>query len=91
MTLWLRIDPTACTGHGVCADLLPERIQLDEWGFPIIKHDVSATGRDEGYSLSLTRFNAYGERGGSFSYTELTEVDCRAIAAEINAYFGEAE
>lgn len=40
MTLWLRIDPTACTGHGVCADLLPERIQLDEWGFPIIKPDV---------------------------------------------------
>ena len=36
MTLRLRIDPTACTGHGVCADLLPERIQLDEWGFPKI-------------------------------------------------------
>ena len=40
MTLRLRIDPTACTGHGVCADLLPERIQLDEWGFPIIQPDV---------------------------------------------------
>jgi ferredoxin len=40
MTLWLRIDPTACTGHGVCADLLPERIQLDEWGYPIIQPDV---------------------------------------------------
>ncbi len=33
----LRIDPTACTGHGLCADLLPERIELDEWGFPIIQ------------------------------------------------------
>jgi ferredoxin len=40
MTLRLRIDPTACTGHGICADLLPERIQLDEWGFPIIRPDV---------------------------------------------------
>ena len=40
MTLRLRIDPTACTGHGVCADLLPERIHLDEWGFPIIAPDV---------------------------------------------------
>lgn len=40
MTLRLRIDPTACTGHGVCADLLPERIQLDEWGFPIIEPEV---------------------------------------------------
>jgi ferredoxin len=40
MTLRLRLDPTACTGHGVCADLLPERIQLDEWGFPVIEPDV---------------------------------------------------
>jgi ferredoxin len=40
VTLRLRIDPTACTGHGVCADLLPERIHLDEWGFPIIAPDV---------------------------------------------------
>lgn len=40
MTLRLRIDPTACTGHGVCADLLPERIELDEWGYPIIQPDV---------------------------------------------------
>ena len=40
MNLQLRIDPTACVGHGICADLLPERIQLDEWGFPIIQPDV---------------------------------------------------
>jgi ferredoxin len=25
-----------CKGHGLCAALLPERIALDEWGFPII-------------------------------------------------------
>jgi ferredoxin len=41
VTLQLRIDPTACTGHGVCAALLPERIQLDEWGYPIIRPDGS--------------------------------------------------
>ena len=32
----LQIDWTRCDGHGLCAALLPERIQLDEWGFPII-------------------------------------------------------
>lgn len=32
----LRIDPIACDGHGVCAELFPEWIQLDEWGFPIV-------------------------------------------------------
>ena len=32
----LRVDRIACDGHGLCADLLPERIRLDEWGYPII-------------------------------------------------------
>jgi len=32
----LRIDRTACTGHGVCAELLPELVALDEWGYPVI-------------------------------------------------------
>lgn len=32
----LTVDPIACKGHGLCADLLPEWIQLDDWGYPII-------------------------------------------------------
>jgi ferredoxin len=43
MSLRIRIDPTACTGHGVCSDLLPERIELDEWGFPIIQPEVPSS------------------------------------------------
>jgi ferredoxin len=35
----LRVNPIACTGHGVCAELLPELIELDEWGYPIIDGD----------------------------------------------------
>lgn len=38
--LHLRVDPIACTGHGICAELLPEMIRLDDWGYPII-HDVA--------------------------------------------------
>ncbi|MEU2286416.1 ferredoxin [Streptomyces sp. NPDC013178] len=30
------IDWTACQGHGLCAELLPERITLDEWGYPLV-------------------------------------------------------
>jgi len=40
LTLKLHIDPIACTGHGLCADLLPELIELDEWGYPIIRDSV---------------------------------------------------
>ncbi|HEX6451889.1 MAG TPA: ferredoxin [Trebonia sp.] len=32
----LRVNPIACEGHGACAELLPELIALDEWGYPII-------------------------------------------------------
>lgn len=32
----LRLDPIACDGHGLCAELFPERIRLDDWGFPIV-------------------------------------------------------
>jgi ferredoxin len=31
------VDWTACRGHGGCADLLPELITLDEWGYPVIQ------------------------------------------------------
>ena len=30
------IDRTRCDGHRLCAELLPELIQLDDWGYPII-------------------------------------------------------
>jgi ferredoxin len=36
MTRRLAINPIACTGHGLCADMLPELIRLDEWGYPIM-------------------------------------------------------
>ena len=32
----LRVDPVACSGHGLCAELLPERITMDEWGYPVV-------------------------------------------------------
>lgn len=32
----LVVNPIACEAHGLCADLLPERVTLDEWGYPII-------------------------------------------------------
>jgi ferredoxin len=32
----LRVNAIACVAHGMCAELLPERIALDEWGYPLI-------------------------------------------------------
>jgi len=33
----LQIDRIRCDGHGLCAELLPELISLDDWGYPIVK------------------------------------------------------
>jgi ferredoxin len=32
----LRVNPIACEGHGLCAELLPELIRLDDWGYPLL-------------------------------------------------------
>ena len=32
----LRVDRITCDGFGTCAQLLPERVILDEWGYPVI-------------------------------------------------------
>jgi ferredoxin len=34
--LVLRVNPILCDAHGLCIEILPERIELDEWGYPII-------------------------------------------------------
>jgi len=42
----LRVNPINCTGHGVCAELLPELVHLDEWGYPIIDPEPVPPGLD---------------------------------------------
>ena len=36
MAVRLRVNPIACAGHGLCAELLPERVTLDEWRYPVV-------------------------------------------------------
>jgi ferredoxin len=37
MAQQLLIDRIRCDGHGICAELLPEMIRLDDWGYPILE------------------------------------------------------
>jgi ferredoxin len=32
----LVVNPIRCTGHGVCAELVPELIKMDPWDYPIV-------------------------------------------------------
>jgi ferredoxin len=36
MAVRLRVDPIRCDGFGHCAELAPELVVLDEWGYPIL-------------------------------------------------------
>ena len=38
----LRVDWPQCKGHGLCAEVAPEIVQLDEWGFPLIERRTLA-------------------------------------------------
>ena len=40
----LVVDPVACDGAGVCAELFPEMITVDPWGFPILHGDEVPDG-----------------------------------------------
>lgn len=44
VALRVRVDPVACEAFGYCAELLPERVTLDEWGYPVV--DGSPIGAD---------------------------------------------
>jgi ferredoxin len=54
VTRQLAVDPIACQGHGVCAQLLPELIQADEWGYPILA-DIPVPGELAGLARRAVR------------------------------------
>jgi ferredoxin len=37
----LRVDWPDCRARGLCHELLPEIVQLDEWGYPIVTGPVT--------------------------------------------------
>jgi ferredoxin len=41
----LEIDWTRCDGHSLCAALLPEAIEVDEFGYPVIHAQRVPFGR----------------------------------------------
>ncbi len=41
----LRLDPGRCQGHGLCHWLAPDRLDLDEWGYPVVEAGALETAR----------------------------------------------
>ena len=38
----LQVDWIRCSGHGLCAEIAPEIVTLDDWGYPIVSNPVPA-------------------------------------------------
>jgi ferredoxin len=70
----VRVNPIACEAHGMCAELLPERVVLDEWGYPIVddaplhgsqvEHAIRAARACPTFALLVQRDKASARSGG---------------------------
>lgn len=49
----LRVDPLACEGIGLCAQLAGRAVELDRWGYPIIEAHLDT--RDLGAARRAVR------------------------------------
>ncbi len=38
----LLVNPIACDGYGHCAELAPDLVRLDEWGYPVLRREPVA-------------------------------------------------
>jgi ferredoxin len=54
MKLRLAVDPIRCDGSGLCAELFPERVALDDWGYPIID-DAPIESAEVGHARRAVR------------------------------------
>ena len=44
----LEVDWSRCRGHGHCAELLPELVRPDPWGYPILAGSADGAAAPEG-------------------------------------------
>lgn len=42
MTHRLRVDWPACQARGLCHEVLPEVVDLDDWGYPVVTREIDA-------------------------------------------------
>lgn len=41
MTRQVRVDWPVCQARGLCHEVLPDLIDLDEWGYPLVRGPVT--------------------------------------------------
>jgi ferredoxin len=54
MSMHIRVNPILCDGYGQCGELLPERIELDEWGYPVVSDERLPPGLEPAARLAVS-------------------------------------
>jgi ferredoxin len=68
VSVTIRIDPTRCRGHAICALFFAEGVELDQWGFGRVVDDRVDSGR----LLRKVRRAAAACPNGAFVVSERT-------------------
>ena len=83
MSKQLRVNPIACSGHGLCAELLPELITLDEWGYPVLDGQPVPPGLDRVARRAAAKIRWARTDAPEPSDTRSEGVGLRALAAAL--------
>jgi ferredoxin len=54
----LHVNPILCDGFGHCHELAPELVEMDEWGYPMIKSET--TSLNDRNALKSARYAVRG-------------------------------
>jgi ferredoxin len=74
----LQVNPILCDGFGHCAELAPELVHLDEWGYPIISHEPVPMADIGAYESAR-----YAERGCPRQALHVTKVNAPAPVSNV--------
>jgi ferredoxin len=76
----LRVNPTLCDGFGHCAELAPELVHLDEWGYPIISSEPLPLSDLGSYASAR-----YAERGCPRQALHVAKINPPAPVTDVSA------
>jgi ferredoxin len=75
----LQVNPILCDGFGHCAELAPELVHLDEWGYPIISHEPVPMADIGSYESAR-----YAERGCPRQALHVSKVNAPAPITNVS-------
>ena len=74
----IRVNPILCDGFGHCAELAPELVHLDEWGYPIISQEPVPMADIGAYQSAR-----YAERGCPRQALHVTKMSAPAPVSNV--------